>query len=77
MKSLAPPLDPARESVGLTLAWLRGDEELVEEIAARYQLGGDSLSLLLGVLNVYRRLDTHNELPAELYELALALALAN
>ncbi len=46
----SPPSYATREAVGLVLAFMREDDELVDAILSRYSLTGESLQLLLGVL---------------------------
>ncbi len=63
--------DPLRESLGLALAYIDGDDELVAEILARYSLAGDDLGLLVSVLDLLTLGRDEDELAELLYGVAL------
>ena len=64
--------DPFRESLGLALAYLDGDDELVAEILRPYVLPGQDLALLVGVLELLGLGRDEDELAELLYGVALA-----
>ncbi len=69
----------SRDAVGLAIAWVEEDDELVGEILGRYGLRGEALDLVLGAVSLVRfdvAGDDDGELAEALYALALAKASA-
>jgi len=64
--------DPDREALGLALAYLERDNELVAEILRGYSFPDDDLGLLVGVLELVGLERDEDELTELLYEVALA-----
>ena len=62
---------PFREAIGLGLAWLDGDDDLVAEILAGYDLGTDELELLIGAVSLIPVGRDESDLAELLYGAAL------
>ena len=62
---------PFREAIGLALAWLDGDDEVLAEIVAGYDLGRDELELLVSVLSLISLGRDEDDLGDLLYEVSL------
>ena len=73
--SAADTRAPGREAVGLVLAYLAADDDLVAEILRRYSLGPAELALLLGAVSLVGYGRARDEVAEDLYELALERAL--
>ncbi len=62
---------PFREAIGLGLAWLDSDDELLAAILADYDLGRAELELLIGVVSLISVGRDEDEVGDLLYGIAL------
>jgi hypothetical protein len=63
--------DPYRDAYALALAWLDGDDQRIADVLAPYDLDGQKVALLFGVLALVGIERDSEELAELLYQVAL------